>query len=422
MIPIIEIDNLYKKYKIGEKQRYYSFRDTLVDLAKAPFKQKNKIKNNAFWALKDISFSVMPGEVIGIIGRNGAGKSTLLKILSRITPPTKGEITLRGRVASLLEVGTGFHPELTGRENIYLNGAILGMKRVEINDKFDEIVEFSGIEKFLDTPVKYYSSGMYVRLAFSVAAHMKPDILIIDEVLAVGDAEFQKKCLGKMEEVTQKERRTILFVSHNLIAIKSLCTKTIWIDNGKIKMIGNTDKVVNSYSHENDEFKDDNHPVIFSQTDRSKEFIFNKIWITNNKGTIVNKIPHNEDFNINLEFDVQKETSSVEISIVLKNTNGVNVTLTSLSDSFNGKNYPFKTGRYSTITKIKKDFLMPDVYIIRVNAHQRGLREIDKHEDAMKFKIVDVGSTMAPYGDVVHNWSCVLSNAPWEITKKEITV
>ena len=419
MIPIIEIDNLYKKYKIGEKQRYYSFRDTLVDLAKAPFKQKNKIKNNAFWALKDISFSVMPGEVIGIIGRNGAGKSTLLKILSRITPPTKGEITLRGRVASLLEVGTGFHPELTGRENIYLNGAILGMKRVEINDKFDEIVEFSGIEKFLDTPVKYYSSGMYVRLAFSVAAHMKPDILIIDEVLAVGDAEFQKKCLGKMEEVTQKERRTILFVSHNLIAIKSLCTKTIWIDNGKIKMIGNTDKVVNSYSHENDEFKDDNHPVIFSQTDRSKEFIFNKIWITNNKGTIVNKIPHNEDFNINLEFDVQKETSSVEISIVLKNTNGVNVTLTSLSDSFNGKNYPFKKGRYITIAKIKNNFLMPDTYTIRASAHERGVRDIDKYEDAMKFKIIDVGSTMAPYGNAALHWSCVLSNANWEIKKDE---
>ena len=204
MLPIIEVNHLSKRYRIGEKQPYYSFRDSLVDLVKAPFKQKNKVKNNTFWALKDISFKVMLGEVIGIIGRNGAGKSTLLKILSRITPPTKGEITLRGRVASLLEVGTGFHPELTGRENIYLNGAILGMKRTEINDKFDEIVEFAEISKFLDTPVKFYSSGMYMRLAFAIAAHLDPEILLVDEVLAVGDVQFQKKCLGKMKEVSKQ--------------------------------------------------------------------------------------------------------------------------------------------------------------------------------------------------------------------------
>ena len=191
-----------------------------------------------FWALRDISFEVKQGEVIGIIGRNGAGKSTLLKILSRITEPTRGRALLRGRVASLLEVGTGFHPELTGRENIHLNGAILGMRRAEIRRKFDEIVAFAQVEKFLDTPVKHYSSGMYVRLAFAVAAHLEPDILVVDEVLAVGDAEFQRKCLGKMEEVSRREGRTILVVSHNMGVVTSLCTKALWIHQGSIHDCG----------------------------------------------------------------------------------------------------------------------------------------------------------------------------------------
>ena len=246
MQPIIEVKGVSKRYRIGEKQRYYSFRDTLVDLATAPFKQKNKIRDNAFWALKDISFSVMPGEVIGIIGRNGAGKSTLLKILSRITPPTKGEVTLRGRVASLLEVGTGFSQELTGRENIYLNGSILGMKRAEINDKFDEIVDFAEISKFLDTPVKFYSSGMYMRLAFAIAAHLDPEILLVDEVLAVGDIEFQKKCLGKMGEVA-KAGRTVLFVSHNMPAVQRMCSSALLLNEGRIVSRGEVAAVTEQY-------------------------------------------------------------------------------------------------------------------------------------------------------------------------------
>lgn len=253
MLPIIEVKELYKKYPYGLKQPYYSLRDTVNSAIKSPFsilkskiKNKGEIKEREFWALKDISFKVMPGEVIGIIGRNGAGKSTLLKILSRITPPTKGEIILRGRVASLLEVGTGFHPELTGRENIYLNGAILGMKRLEINDKFDEIVEFAEMSKFLDTPVKFYSSGMYMRLAFAVAAHLEPEILLVDEVLAVGDIEFQKKCLGKMGEVA-KEGRTVLFVSHNMVAIQSLCSRAIMLDEGKIETDNEVEMTINKY-------------------------------------------------------------------------------------------------------------------------------------------------------------------------------
>jgi lipopolysaccharide transport system ATP-binding protein len=213
--------------------------------------ERTAASNEVFWALRDICFDIYPGDRVGIIGRNGAGKSTLLKILSRITEPTSGRISLRGRVASLLEVGTGFHPELTGRENIYLNGAILGMARAEIRKKFDEIVAFAETEKFLDTPVKRYSSGMYVRLAFAVAAHLEPEILIVDEVLAVGDAQFQKKCLGKMKDVSAFEGRTILFVSHNMTAIKNLCDKIIYLRNGVIEEIGPTNQVINKYLSQN---------------------------------------------------------------------------------------------------------------------------------------------------------------------------
>ena len=233
--PIIEVKHLSKQYNIGIDRTYKTFCESFTSAVRHPLKTLKDCRrpNDTFWALKDVNFEVERGEVVGIIGRNGAGKSTLLKILSRITYPTEGEITMRGRVGSLLEVGTGFHPELTGRENIYFNGAILGMKKREIDDKFDEIVKFSGVEKFLDTPVKRYSSGMQVRLAFSVAAHLDPEILMVDEVLAVGDAAFQKKCLGKMSEVAEGGR-TVLFVSHNMNAVDYLCSKCIFLEEGTI--------------------------------------------------------------------------------------------------------------------------------------------------------------------------------------------
>lgn len=253
--PIIEIRNIGKRYRITRQRgRYITLRDSLASAAKRPFaflqrsrKEPTGTKREDFWALRNVSATITKGDIVGVIGHNGAGKSTLLKILTGITPPTEGEVIMRGRTASLLEVGTGFHPELTGRENIFLNGAILGMTRKELERKFDEIVAFAGIEKFLDTPVKYYSSGMYVRLAFSVAAHMEPDILLIDEVLAVGDAEFQKKCLGKMEEVTQKEGRTIIFVSHNMSAIRNLCRTSILLNHGEVVAAGPTEEVITAY-------------------------------------------------------------------------------------------------------------------------------------------------------------------------------
>lgn len=252
--PVIRVENLGKKYVIGhqKQERYTALRDVITNGAKSLVEKftnpRSKNNNNSedFWALKDISFEIKQGDRVGIIGRNGAGKSTLLKVLSRITEPTKGRIRIKGRVASLLEVGTGFHPELTGRENIFLNGAILGMSKVEITKKFDEIVAFAEVEKFLDTPVKRYSSGMYVRLAFAVAAHLEPEILIVDEVLAVGDSAFQKKCLGKMDDVA-KQGRTVFFVSHNMAAIRKLCNTAYWLDKGSLKENGLVDQVVNNY-------------------------------------------------------------------------------------------------------------------------------------------------------------------------------
>ena len=246
--PVIEVSNLSKRYVIGHETRPDTLRDRLSGGFRSLWKRRSRATaTEEFWALRDVSFEVKRGEVVGIIGRNGAGKSTLLKILSRITEPTQGRVTLRGRVASLLEVGTGFHPELTGRENIFLNGAILGMSRVEIRKKFDEIVAFAEVEKFLDTPVKRYSSGMYVRLAFAVAAHLEPEILIVDEVLAVGDIAFQKKCLGKMQDVARGQGRTILFVSHNFDAVARLTRQAVFLEKGRIAFTGPTEQAVALY-------------------------------------------------------------------------------------------------------------------------------------------------------------------------------
>ncbi|MFA6294940.1 MAG: polysaccharide ABC transporter ATP-binding protein [Candidatus Paceibacterota bacterium] len=322
MKPIIEVKNIGKKYMIAHgRGSYVSLRDVATNIFKRPLSfLKNKAKKaiglekrEDFWALKDINFTVEKGDVIGIIGNNGAGKSTLLKILSQITTPTEGEIIIRGKVGSLLEVGTGFHPELTGRENIFLNGAILGMKKTEIVSKFDQIVEFAGIEKFLDTPVKYYSSGMYVRLAFSVAAHMEPDILIVDEVLAVGDIEFQKKCLGKMNEITKKEGRTILFVSHNLGAIGELCNKGILLHQGHITHAGPIEEVIKSYTkvsigqssaelppHEN-----------YAATIR-------KIFLTDNNGLDKSIFDITDDVNISIEYDVNLSSSQLQLALYLR--------------------------------------------------------------------------------------------------------
>jgi lipopolysaccharide transport system ATP-binding protein len=312
--PAIRVEHLGKQYRIGGPQlRYKTFRDSLVNLVKNPFKGSRNADENRIWALKHVSFDIQPGEVVGVIGRNGAGKSTLLKVLAHITGPTEGRVEIHGRIGSLLEVGTGFHPELTGRENIYLNGAVLGMKRTEINRKFDEIVDFAEIEKFLETPVKRYSSGMYMRLAFAVAAHLEPEILLVDEVLAVGDAAFQKKCLGKMGEVA-KEGRTVLFVSHNMSAIARLCKNGIFLDSGGILFSGPIQETISYY----DDWMNGKELSVENCMKRSGTggIKVNNVWITNSKNIRTNFIDRNEGISIHLDADAGDDYLGAEDVII----------------------------------------------------------------------------------------------------------
>lgn len=363
---IIRVENLGKKYIIGshQQERYQSLRDVITNKVKSVFSKQTEDNDfTEFWALKDVNFDIQQGDRVGIIGRNGAGKSTLLKVLSRITEPTTGSISIKGRVASLLEVGTGFHPELSGRENIFLNGAILGMGRKEIKSKFDEIVDFSEIEKFLDTPVKRYSSGMYVRLAFAVAAHLEPEILIVDEVLAVGDSKFQKKCLGKMGEVSS-QGRTILFVSHNTTFVRSLCNKGIWLDKGQVRQTGSTADVINNYlSSMHDQIFDENSELHNSLNRRGRgDARFSKIAITDNKDIELPAFLSGDDIKFNFEVKINEPLSFLTMSILFKSTTGEIVTNTEKKDIShllipNQKNYtisfsillektPFRAGEY----------------------------------------------------------------------------
>jgi lipopolysaccharide transport system ATP-binding protein len=361
--PIIVVKHLSKQYRIGLDRTYKTFSESAVNVMKSPVKALKKLRQrtDTFWALKDINFEVQRGEVVGIIGRNGAGKTTLLKILARITHPTEGEVVLRGRVGSLLEVGTGFHPELTGRENIYFNGAILGMTKKEIEAKFDEIVDFSGVEQFLDTPLKRYSSGMQVRLAFSVAAHLEPEILLVDEVLAVGDAEFQKKCLGKMGEVA-KEGRTVLFVSHNMAAIQNLCRRCILLKDGKINGIGEAKDIVTKYLSTISELT---QIPLKDRTDRKGNGLIRitNVIFQNAKRETVNHFISGEDAYILLEYESKSNDNlnNVDVALSVDNSSGERIfTLYSefTNDTFykvgkNGffvcyvPNLPFTSGKYS---------------------------------------------------------------------------
>lgn len=314
---VIRVENLSKKYMIGhqKQERYTALRDVLSDKVKGlgnffnRHAQKQDEAFEEFWALKDVSFEIKQGDRVGIIGRNGAGKSTLLKILSRITEPTSGKISIKGRVSSLLEVGTGFHPELTGRENVFLNGAVLGMEQIEIKRKFDEIVVFAEVEKFLDTPVKRYSSGMYVRLAFAVAAHLEPEILIVDEVLAVGDAQFQKKCLGKMKDVSG-EGRTVIFVSHSMPTITSLCSKAVLLEKGKIVSQGNVSDIVMNYYASDGNFSPAS--VTYAERDRPVGDEYVRMLsgcIVNSSGEITPEISINENAKIVLKYQILQDSN-----------------------------------------------------------------------------------------------------------------
>lgn len=382
MSTVINVENLSKKFIIGheESEKYTALRDVLAKQAKKIFsfpfssgRPKKTYTKEEFWALKDISFNVEAGERVGIIGRNGAGKSTLLKVLSRITEPSGGRITIKGRVASLLEVGTGFHPELTGRENIFLNGAILGMSRAEIRSKFDEIVAFAEVEKFLDTPVKRYSSGMYVRLAFAVAAHLEPEILIVDEVLAVGDASFQKKCLGKMEEVSKDHGRTVLFVSHDLNAISKLCTMAVLLNNGQIEEMGSVDKVASRYllSTENTSDK------LIRQG--SGEIKVQKLLFKNDRGEKVDALKSYEPLVIEMYCESKEDLRNIEFCICFNNAH--NTRVTSVWSAFQGKSFDIKNREFKVVFELSSLRLIPGSYsiITYVNWGQTTIERIDNY-------------------------------------------
>jgi lipopolysaccharide transport system ATP-binding protein len=360
-----------------------------------------------FWALKDINFDIKQGDRVGIIGRNGAGKSTLLKILSRITEPTTGRVTINGRVASLLEVGTGFHPELTGRENIFLNGAILGMSRAEIRTKFDEIVAFAEVEKFLDTPVKRYSSGMYVRLAFSVAAHLEPEILIVDEVLAVGDSQFQKKCLGKMQDVSNNEGRTVLFVSHNMSTLKSLCSTILYLNQGKVVMQGGVEETINEYLNENKGMLESGTILrSFHRKYQTGEAFFDSLIIISTDGLPKREFTFGEEIKVVLEIEVLKEIENGVINILVSTSGGDGIALVADNQKniYQPKNY--KVGKHRVQIVIAAKFLPSSYLVTAFIAHYHNGMPIDWVENVSSFAISGVGALKGsdyPWG-VVHGY------------------
>lgn len=389
MKPIIKVENLGKQYTIGEvRQPYSTLRESIGEALKSPFKNFRKAnETNKFWALDDVSFEVREGEVIGIIGRNGAGKSTLLKVLSRITEPTVGKVKLYGRVASLLEVGTGFHPELTGRENIFLNGAILGMKRAEIAAKLDEIIDFAGIEKFIDTAVKHYSSGMYVRLAFAVAAHLEPEILIVDEVLAVGDADFQKKCLGKMDEVS-KTGRTILFVSHQMGTIAQLCQTSILLDHGTVVMNDKTNKVIGHYLNQ-DNVKNGSYQT--DETAKDKPMFVQSAGVFAENNAEKNSFQHDEEIFIKIRCSANEMIRYSELRLVVKDAR--NITVFTADAELNELDEKTKT--FEVDFKIPANVLRPSSYSLTFALFVPHQFIIELIEDAVYFSVFDAGTKYA---------------------------
>lgn len=420
----IRVDGLSKQYHIGARQESYKMlREELTESFLAPFRRAGKLLrgqatgaaelDETIWALKDVSFEIRRGEVVGIIGRNGAGKSTLLKILSRITEPTEGFAEIRGRVGSLLEVGTGFHPELTGRENVYLNGAILGMKQTEINRKLDEIVAFAEVEKFLDTPVKHYSSGMYLRLAFSVAAHLEPEILLVDEVLAVGDAAFQKKCLGRMESVA-REGRTVLFVSHNLTAIQNLCHRGIVFQEGKVGFSGSSKHAVDYYLHHVNANKRASGSHIVDLSDRLHRPgenlpLLERLELFTDGGKPLNGgLPIGASLQVRVYFRLENPTPSFEVGLGFDNLLEQRIfTAHSLFEP--NRKHEVRVGKQVFVCEIPSLTLVPGEYKLAVGLKIANV-DVDGVQDAIRFTIIEsdyYGTGKPPFNGVCvlkHHW------------------
>jgi len=399
----INVEKLSKRYRIGfEKQARDTLAEVVSDWISKPIRNYRRLRSltqfeekpqelmdveDIIWALRDVTFKIKPGEVIGVIGKNGAGKSTLLKILSRITFPTYGTVELNGRVSSLLEVGTGFHPELTGRENVFLNGTILGMTRHEIDRKFDEIVDFSGISKFIDTPVKFYSSGMGVRLAFSVAAHLEPEILLIDEVLSVGDAAFQKRSLGKMEEVS-KQGRTVLFVSHNMGAVRALCTRGLLLEEGALTMDDEVDVVINSYLSSKDVSTAGRLGWSAADAPQDKELILFGIEMVAASGEVKTTFQIDESFEIRIHYQIVEEVKNLRLYLRFKTTLGETVFAT-YEDAQIQEGFNRPPGHYTAICKIPANILNNLTYRIYIGFDSPGHKVLIPGKEYLEADIVD---------------------------------
>jgi lipopolysaccharide transport system ATP-binding protein len=423
--PAITIENLSKRYLVGHqaarRETSPTLRDAIVREARTfarkaidvirgrQIVQGDEIEE--FWALRNVSFEVKQGEIVGIIGRNGAGKSTLLKVLSRITDPTEGRVKLRGRVASLLEVGTGFHAELTGRENIFLNGAILGMTRQEIRRKFDEIVAFAEVDRFLDTPVKRYSSGMYVRLAFAVAAHLEPQILIVDEVLAVGDAEFQKKCLGKMSDVS-RDGRTVLFVSHNLDAIRTLCRTAVLLQEGQLAFAGPVDQGIDRYLSSGVNLEGE---VSFHSSE-DKPASFRKVRVLNHTGLTSGTVDVRHGFSLEFTYESRKPLKNLEVAFRIYTSDARPVFTSLISESLPEILQQAQFGKRKAIARIPGNFLYPGNYYISVALHESGGVVFDHQDAVLQISVEDTGTIFTKYHQDNHVIGVVINPLEWTCT------
>ena len=410
--PAIKVEGLYKEYAVGQvRQRHGTFYDLLSHSLQAPLRRLRSLGDltearERFWALRDVSFEIQPGEVVGVIGRNGAGKSTLLKILSRITAPTKGKIEVRGRLASLLEVGTGFHPELSGRENIFLNGAILGMRRSEVARKFDEIVAFAEVEKFIDTPVKRYSSGMYVRLAFSVAAHLEPDVLIVDEVLAVGDASFQRKCLGKLE-ATHRSGRAVIVVSHHMPMITQLCSKALWLDRGEAIVAGDVRSVAARY------LSSSRHGQLqwVPAGDATNDFHYQRVSIVASDGHSSDAISASSSFYVELCYVVRAENMRGRIAMQIRDQYDTPIFSSANTDGTSSPIRIWARGEYVESCEIPGNLLAPGTYFLTVSSPSTSGDLL--HENICGFKIDSVDSLVASDGRA----GCIAPLLKWRYKK-----
>jgi len=411
MEPAITVEGVSKRYQLG-MPRHTTLREMLDHKARtlfAPLSRRSSDKTGEFWALQDVSLTIQPGEVVGIIGRNGAGKSTLLKILSRITEPTKGSIRIRGRVASLLEVGTGFHPELTGRDNIFLNGAILGMRRAEIRARFDEIVAFAELEHFLDTPVKHYSSGMYVRLAFAVSAHLEPEILIVDEVLAVGDAQFQRKCLGRINKAARDEGRTILFVSHNMSAVRALCTRAILLHQGRIAEQGPAAELIDRYLETNAP-RISETPIDLCGTPRiggnSGRAEITRILINGGHPPC-----HGMPCSIQLTLHCKAACEQVSIGVGFSNLDGIRI-MTVESDLEGPRQDLPIGGTISVTVTIDRLHLQPGSYLVDLGLRSGDFNSLDYLPSALQIEVLPGSSTPS---SIIRDGPHVRYPANWQI-------